>query len=356
MPFTIVRQDITKMEVDAIVNAANIGLLGGGGVCGAIFKAAGALKLKSACKKLAPIRYGDAAITPGFKLPARFIIHAAGPIYNEQYKAQCEMLLRSAYTRSLTLAVQSGCESIAFPLISSGVYGYPKPEALRIATQTIAKFLEQHDLNVYLVIYDKSSYDVGRELLGDIKSYIDEHYIEVHHVAEETARLMDVRDIEDMPPIRYPTSPSPDKLSAPQPSMPPDADYSSSANFRYSLKEAVKSLDEPFSDTLLHFIDSKGKSDVEIYKRANIDRKLFSKIRSVKGYTPKKSTILALAVALELNLTETNTLLNRAGYALSHASLLDVIVEYFIINGKYNIFEINEVLFKYDQQLLGAIK
>ena len=155
MPFTIVRQDITKMKVDAIVNAANTELSMGGGVCGAVFHAAGAKELQEACDKKAPIKTGDAVITPGFKLPAKFVIHAAGPVYNHSDKKQSANLLSSAYINSLRLAVQNKCESIAFPLISSGIYGYPKAEALQVATAAITKFLEKNDIDVYLAVFDK---------------------------------------------------------------------------------------------------------------------------------------------------------------------------------------------------------
>lgn len=334
MPFSIVRQDITKIKTDAIVNAANTALQMGGGVCGAIFKAAGAEKLQQACDKVSPIKTGEAAITPGFRLPAKYVIHAAGPVYNSRTKEKCAELLRSAYTNSLALALENKCESIAFPLISSGIYGYPKDEALREATTAITDFLSEHEMDVYLAVFDKASFIVGKELMGEVESYIDEHYVDTHRQARSS--LLDVEK----------------KLFA-------EAEVSAApmislGSCEQSLDDLMAELDEPFSDTLFRLIDSKGKTDVEVYKKANIDRKLFSKIRSVKGYTPKKPTILALAVALELTLDETDDLLERAGYALSHASKFDVIVEYFIVSGKYNIFDINEVLFKYDQPLLGG--
>jgi O-acetyl-ADP-ribose deacetylase (regulator of RNase III) len=336
MPFNIVRQDITKMKVDAIVNAANTELLMGGGVCGAIFNAAGAKELQDACDKISPIQTGEAVITPGFKLPAKYVIHAAGPVYDHSNKKQSADLLSSAYINSLRLAVQNGCESIAFPLISSGIYGYPKAEALQIATAAITGFLAENDIEVYLAVFDKTAFIVSEQLMGEVASYIDENYIDTHE-----SRRRKLLDVEKQ---------SLAEANAPVFGALPQA-MESSAD---SLEDLVDNLDEPFSDTLLKLIDRKGKTDVEVYKRANIDRKLFSKIRSIKGYTPKKPTILALAVALELSLDETDDLLERAGYALSHASKFDVIVEYFIVSEKYNIFEINEVLFKYDQPLLGG--
>lgn len=331
MPFTIVRQDITKMQVDAIVNAANTDLAMGGGVCGAIFKAAGAVRLQEVCDKVSPIKTGEAAITPGFKLPAKYVIHAAGPVYRQWDTAQNEKLLRSAYTESLKLALENGCESIAFPLISSGIYGYPKEEALRVAVSAIKNFLAENDMDVYLAIFDRDSFAVSERLVGAVESYIDENYVDSHFI---NRREMPEERFEEIHTRCF---------AANMLSEAPKA-----------LEDFINKLDEPFNTTLLRLIDAKGKTDSEVYKRANIDRKLFSKIRTGKGYMPSKRTILALAVSLELTLEETDDLLERAGYALSHSQKFDVIVEFFIVNGKYDIFEINEVLFKYDQPLLGA--
>lgn len=343
MPLTIVRQDITKMWVDAIVNAANTGLQMGGGVCGAIFNAAGAQRLQAACNVLAPIQTGNAVITPGFGLPAHYVIHAAGPIYSQQSKEQSAALLRSAYTESLKLAERHGCESIAFPLISSGIYGYPKDEALEVARRAIEDYLQDHDMQIYLAVLDKSSFQIGTALQGDVAGYIDRHYVDHHTLTRQRLPVADEAVYDDIPETCAPQAHAPKTAPIRRPSAP-----------GRELDHLVEHLDEPFSATLLTLIDKKGKTDVEIYKKANLDRKLFSKIRTGKGYTPKKPTILALAVALELTLRETDDLLKRAGYALSHASKFDVIVEYFIVNRKYDIFEINEVLFAYDQPLLGA--
>jgi O-acetyl-ADP-ribose deacetylase (regulator of RNase III)/transcriptional regulator with XRE-family HTH domain len=342
MPFTIVRQDITKMKVDAIVNAANTNLQMGGGVCGAIFKAAGAAKLQVACNNLAPIKTGEAVITPGFDLPSKFVIHAAGPVYRNQNAEQCEKLLRSAYMESLRLAIENDCESIAFPLISSGIYGYPKDEALKVATSVIQDFLVDHDIDVTLVVFDKTAFIVSRELLGAVESYIDENYVDTHKIKRR--KLLEVEhqviSVADERDDKY-NKPILEDMFAPVGAPSP-------------LDDLVGNLDESFSRMLLRLIDAKGMTDVEVYKRANLDRKLFSKIRNNKGYMPSKRTAIALAVALKLSLDETDDLLRRAGYALSHAVKFDVIVEYFITNCNYDIFEINEVLFEYDQPLLGG--
>lgn len=343
MPFTIVRQDITKMKVDAIVNAANTDLKMGGGVCGAIFKAAGAAELQAACDKLAPIKTGEAVITPGFALPARFVIHAAGPIYRQWSKEENERHLRAAYTNALKRAIENQCESVAFPLISSGIYGYPKDEALQVATSAIQDFLANHDLEVTLVVFDKSTFHISRELLGAVKSYIDEHYVDTHHIKRR--QLLDIE--------RQALSVAQERAS--EYNAPLLEDFLAPAvGAPGALDDLVGNLDEPFSAMLLRLIDAKGMTDVAVYKRANLDRRLFSKIRSNKDYMPSKRTAIALAVALKLSLDETDALLERAGYALSHAVKFDVIVEYFIINAGYDVFEINEVLFEYDQALLGG--
>lgn len=370
MPFSIVRQDITKMQVDAIVNAANTQLLMGGGVCGAIFNAAGPKELQRACDRLAPIRTGEAAITPGFRLQAKYVIHAAGPMYNPQNREKCEELLYSAYAQSLKLAAEKKCESIAFPLISSGIYGYPKEDALRVATTAITDFLRTADMDVYLAIFHSQEFSARRELANRVEYYISAHYDEPYQfqlydmapsavgsaaldsAAPDSVEPDNTKEtvIQGIMRPKQRKSFSLGSASTSKKSPPPVG----AAAPKASIENWIQNLDEPFSDTLFKLIDSKGKTDVEVYKRANIDRKLFSKIRSVKGYTPKKPTILALAIALELSLDETKSLLERAGYALSHASKFDLIVEFFIVTGQYNIYDINEMLFLYDQPLLGA--
>jgi O-acetyl-ADP-ribose deacetylase (regulator of RNase III) len=326
------------MTVDAVVNAANTALEQGGGVCGAIFSSAGAHELQRACNELAPIKTGEAVITSGFKLPSRFIIHAAGPVYKDGRHGE-EALLRACYTNSLKLAVANSCESIAFPLISSGIYGYPKADALRAATSAISDFLAEHDIEVYLVVWDRKSFALSTDLLGEVESYIDEHYVEKHRSAHVTRRDLLEVELE-----------APEKAVVFLKGAPVLAPHTAAMQ---SLDDIVGHLDEPFSETLMRLIDAKGKSDAEVYKRANIDRRLFSKIRSNAHYAPSKPTVLAFAVALELSLDQTEDLLERAGFALSHSRKFDVIVEYFISSGKYNVFEINEVLFHYGQVSLG---
>ena len=336
MPLHMVRNDITTMKVDAIVNAAKESLLGGGGVDGAIHRAAGP-QLLAECRTLGGCKTGQAKLTKGYRLPAKFVIHTVGPIWQGGGHGERE-LLASAYRSSLELARKHRCESVAFPLISSGAYGYPKDQALKVAVDTIGDFLLQYDMTVYLVIFDAAAYTIGGKLFADIAAYIDDHYVEEHTDRREEQR-------------RH-------TMSACRESARLEEDalwklFPCEASLR-SLEEAVEMLDESFSQMLLRKIDEAGITDAQCYKKANIDRKLFSKIRSDVHYKPSKPTALAFAIALELPLEETRELLQKAGFAFSHASKFDIIVEYFIAHGNYNIFEINEALFAFDQSLLGG--
>ncbi|MEZ7872998.1 MAG: macro domain-containing protein [Eubacteriales bacterium] len=351
MPFIIVRQDITKIKADAIVNAANTDLREGGGVCGAIFRAAGADLLRGACEALAPIQPGEAVITPGFGLRAKYIIHAAGPVYQKSHREQSEQLLRAAYASALKRAVEHRCESVAFPLISSGIYGYPKDEALRVASSAIQGFLDDHEMSVTLAVFDQTAFTLSRELQGAVESYIDENYVLARQDrhrrlrGEQSESLYDEHDFRPSASVKYSLRDNPPVTSAaPQALAPYEAAAESFADL----------LDEPFTDALFRLIDLKGMTDVEVYKRANLDRKHFSKIRAGKGYMPGRKTVIALAIALRLSPGEARDLLRQAGFALSRSQLFDVIIQYFIDNGRYDIFEINEVLFKYDQPLLGG--
>jgi O-acetyl-ADP-ribose deacetylase len=339
MPLEIVRNDITKMKVDAIVNAANTALKMGGGVCGAIFKAAGAIELQAACDEIGGCPVGQAVITDAFKLPAKYIIHTPGPIWQGGSNQEAE-LLKSSYKNSLILAVKSECKSIAFPLISSGIYGYPKEEAIQMAVSTIGSFLYDHDILVYLVVFDSKSFGLSKKLFTSIQQYIDEHYV-------EEAEIYFSRNRNEEPFAMEPL------IEAE--SIEWDLHEKAEEGLKKrSLADLVNQLDESFSVRLLRLIDEKGLTDVETYHRANIDRRLFSKIRNGVHYTPKKKTAIAFAVALKLNLDETIDLLAAAGYVLSRSNKFDVIVEYFIQDGNYNIHEINEALFTFDQPLLGA--
>lgn len=347
MPIKIIRNDITKMPVDAIVNAANESLLGGGGVDGCIHRAAGK-RLLEECRTLHGCPTGSAKITKGYDLPSKYVIHAVGPRWRGGGYGERE-LLTSCYRTSLELAFQYKCETVAFPLISSGIYGYPKDQALRIAMDTISEFLFEHEMLVYLVIFDKASYQIGEKLFQDIAAYIDDQYEKDHtDYHRENFRMQ-------MP---MPMSmPAPMSASVPQSTSQKKPAAKKSLwrkKMDPGLEELLCQIDESFSQMLLRKIDEKGMTDAQCYKKANIDRKLFSKIRSDIHYKPSKPTALAFAIALELPLEETKDLLMKAGFALSHSNRFDVIIEYFISKENYNIFEINEALFAFDQSLLGA--
>ncbi len=358
MPLQFVRNDITRMHVDAIVNAANTSLLGGGGVDGAIHRAAGPGLLEE-CRTLNGCRTGEAKLTGGYQLPCRYVIHTVGPVY-EDGKHNEKELLQSCYRNSLELAVFHKCESVAFPLISAGVYGYPKQEAFSDAVEAITEFLTDHEITVYLVIFDRDSFAVSEDLRLSVESYIDDHYAETHlDMRAENRRpvphgLGAAFFSEKMHAVFHSSEDAALQPAEEAALKPVENKAFRPVKKKKSLQEAVNALDESFSEMLLRKIDEKGMKDSDCYKKANIDRKLFSKIRSDSHYRPSKPTVLAFAVALELPLEETREMLMKAGFALSPSSKFDVIVQYFIENREYNIYKINEALFLYDQMMLGA--
>lgn len=356
MPLEIVRNDLTRMAVDAIVNAANPTLLGGGGVDGAIHRAAGPQLLEE-CRALNGCRTGEAKLTGGYHLPCRYVIHTVGPVWQGGTHGE-RAQLAACYQSSLTLAKAYGCETVAFPLISTGAYGYPKAQAMQAAVETITAFLMENDMTVYLVVFSKDAFELSGKLIHDVKAYIDDVYVDEH--TDETRERMR---------IWYPASES-IMYNYPVASM--DADASSSGqpmqmdeaapldellepiDETTSLDELLAQMDEGFSQALIRKIDEKHMTDAECYKRANIDRRLFSKIRSNPGYRPGKPTVLAFAIALRLTLTETRELLAKAGFALSHSSKTDIVVEYCIRTKHYDVIEINQILFELDLPLLGC--
>ena len=349
MPLQIVRNDITKMKVDAIVNAANSSLLGGGGVDGCIHRAAGPALLAE-CKTLGGCETGSAKITGAGKLPCKYVIHAVGPRWLGGKRGERDQLI-SCYRTSLELAKGKECETVAFPLISSGIYGYPKDQALRIAIDTISEFLLENDMTVYIVIFDKKAYQISEKLFSDIAEYIDDNYVDEHtdDYSERLRRLNAFHEKELI--CEASVCEEDDEEIDMLMTAAPMAVVSKKAK---SLDDALGQIDESFSEMLLRKIDESGMTDAECYKKANIDRKLFSKIRSDKLYKPSKPTAIAFAIALELSLDETKDMLMKAGFALSHSNKFDIIIEYFIENENYNVFEINEALFAFDQSLLGA--
>ena len=489
MPFEIIRNDITKVKADAIVNTANPYVAIGEGTDRAIYEAAGAEQLLAERAKIGAMRPGQAAVTPAFALDAKYIIHTVGPAWQGGTHGEKETVAE-CYRNSLRLAEELKCESVAFPLISSGTYGFPKDEALRIAVSEISSFLFSHDMDVYLVVYDKESFVVSGKAFSDIRSFIEDRDVKLPLAQERRSRQMpdsnDYREYRSAAPSdgwvyksatpsadseestqrkresiaskrkrfferlrrgraesaesaeperlapqpeemleesqrweaqpaercelpeeqtygSYSSSISKDTLSfdsdelmydldqeefaeeAPTPSVPmgetfkivlPDSAESKYAGSEYSmpemeppmprsavkpsvrsegsLEDLLKNKEETFQQKLFSIINSRGLTDPEVYKRANIDRKLFSKIRGDVNYNPSKKTALALSIALGLNLDETTDLLRKSGLSLSPSNNFDIIIKYCIEHGLYDIYEINCLLFKFDQPLLGA--
>ena len=339
MPFEIVRNDITNMDVDAIVNAASRKVVVGTGIDLAVNKKAGP-KLFEARKAIGELSVSSAVLTAGFDLQASFVIHAVCPRWKGGLFGE-EDLLRKTYRNVLALAKENFMSSLAFPFLGAGNNAFPKKLAMRIATEEISRFLMENEMQIYLVVYEKESLFISEKLFSDVRHYIDDAYI-----AEKEPELREFFVSAPMP-MRN-NMPSSDGMQC-------DA----SADFFYEsvsvdIEDWLREQDIGFSEYLLKLIDLTGEKDSVIYNKANIDRKHFSKIRNNPDYRPSKSTVLAFAIALELDLEGTKALLEKAGFALSHSSKRDLIVEFFIKNENYNIYEINETLFAFDQTLLGV--
>ena len=344
MPLQIIRQDITKMRVDAIVNTTNEEMVGYSGVDLAVHEGAGP-ELGIECAKIAPLGLGCAKITKGYNLDAKYIIHTSGPTWRGGLVGE-SIILRSCYVESLKLAVANGCKSVAFPLISSGVYGYPKDRVLKFAVQTITEFLFEHELMVYICVFDRTSYEFSKKLFAEISEFIDDEYVEEHD--EEC-----IFEIERFEKSSFGRSFSKRRAEA-LPQMQVQREVLESAKGK-TLHEYMKSMDKPFAYKLFDLIDERGMTDVECYKKANVDKKTFSKIKcNPDTYKPSKQTAVAFAIALRLNLEETQDLLASAGLTLSRSFTFDKIIRYFIQKEIYDIFEINEALFEFDQVLLGC--
>ena len=334
MPFTIVRNDITKMNVDAIVNTANEEPIYSNGTDTAVYEAAGAEELLQARRKIGRLKQGEVAITPGFHLMAKYIIHAVRPYYYGGNRGE-EEKLRSCYAKSLQLALEHGCKSIAFPLIATGNYKYPKEEGLRVALSEINNFLLKEDMMIYLVVFDPKSTKLSGKLFTDIEFFIDENYVEKSMQNEyATAAKFGHRE------------------------KPCDVYEEAGGKVEIIVNDTVHAMiakaGETFQQQLFRLIDEKGCSEVSVYKKANIDKKLFHKIKSKENYQPSKPTVLAFAIALELDLEETNELLKTAGFALSPGNRYDLIIKYFIERKIYDIYQINSVLFDYNEKCFGC--
>ena len=343
MPLHIIRQDITKIKCDAIVNTTNREMIGYSGVDYAIHTAAGPL-LDEECQKIYPLGLGCAKITGAYNLPSKYVIHTSGPIWQGGYMGE-SIILKSCYIESLKLASKCGCNSIAFPLISSGTYGYPKDQVLKFAIEVISEYLYENEMTVYLCVYDKTSYEFSKELFNDIKDYINEELEEDEELDnEELVKDYFSKRMECCSLAEEPICERLENSSV----FNPDGRLK-------SLSSYLKDMDKPFMETLFDYIDQKGITDVECYKRANVDRKTFNKLKNNPKQKPSKQTAVAFAIALKLDFDETQHLLSTAGLTLSRSNVFDKIIRYFIKSGNYNIFEINEALFEFDQVLLGSV-
>ena len=380
MAFQIIRNDITKVTADAIVNSANPEPIYAAGTDKAIYEAAGAEELLEERRKIGNIETGQAAATPAFALDAKYIIHTVGPAWWDGQHGEKEAV-RKCYENSLKLAVELGCESIAFPLIATGVYGFPKADALKIAVSVFSEFLTVEDMQIILVVFDEDSFVLSGKIFSEVDAFIDENYVTEQteeeygesHPESETKEVSERRrrNFFHRPDAFLGSKPlskkaagmdrileedavcaSADFAEEPVMAAPATAMASASKTGR-SLDDIMAHVGETWQESLLRLIDEKGYKDTEVYKRANVDRKLFSKIRSNTDYQPKKITAIAFALALRLSLDETRDLLRRAGYALSPGNKFDLIIEYFIRQEVYDTYTINLALFEHKQPLLG---
>lgn len=351
MPFEIVRNDITNMCVDAIVNTANPRPVIGSGTDSMIHKKAGP-QLIEARQQIGNIDRGSAVITPAFNLKAKYVIHTVGPVWQDGSHDE-PIQLHNCYANSLTLALENGCSSIAFPLISTGNYGFPKDKALQIAINAFSTFLLEHEMQIYLVVFDRAAYKLSEKLFQGVASYIDEHFVDFCEKAAlednlrrsrrpraRQSRICEAEEAFDTEVLA---------ASMPMPMAAPVA-----ASKALSLADSLKAADTGFSEKLLQLIDQTGQKDSVIYKKANISKQHFSKIRNNPNYQPTKATAIAFALALELDLEQTMDLIGRAGFTLSKSSKFDLIIRYFIEQQEFNVVAINVALYEFDQPLLGA--
>lgn len=350
MPFKIIRNDITKMESDAIVNTANPNPRVGDGSDANVYKAAGVERLLAARKELGKIERGEAVFTEGFGLPAKYIIHTVGPRWKGGTHGEEEQL-RNCYRNSLEIAMELNCKSVAFPLISAGNYGFPKDKALSIALSEINHFLmttdfsdpfseeEYGDMDVYLVIYDEEAFELSSKIDSDIQSYIDENYIEEN---QDNESLLYGEELKEVKPLKAVTK------SEIQESR-------TVAPVAGTLDDFLNTKQDSFQDILMHHIAVKNLDKVEVYKKANIDAKFFSKIICKKNYVPKKKNVMALAIGLKLNLQETEDFMAAAGYAFSQSEKFDLIVKFYISKQIYDMYQIEEKLYELTGETLGNL-
>ncbi len=393
MPLKIVRNDITRMQVDAIVNTANTEPIYSSGVDMAVYKAAGEKELLAEREKIGCLEEGEVAITSGYNLPAKYIIHAVSPYYEDGAHGE-EELLRSCYKKSLEMAQAYCCKSVAFPLISTGSFGYPREEGMRIAIDEINGFLLHHSMLVYLVVFDEASTRLGTQLYPELEAYIDRNYVEIKsreeygayrpHPLAAARPATEVPEMVDSEKQRLEV-PSPANREKQRPEVPilakkepkrpniatkflqsmrvepkesseelreefycdalEEADYCDFLEENESaLQERMKHISDTFQEYLLYLIEERGLSNAEVYKRAIITKQLFSKIKLNPQYHPDKGTAMRLCVGAKLSLDETKDLLARAGYALSPCDKRDIIFSFFIEHGVFDMIEIDIAL------------
>ena len=363
MPFEIVRNDIVKMEVDAIVNTANPKPVVGTGVDTAIHKAAGPELLK-AREAVGELKVCEAVATPAFDLPAKYVIHVVGPAWVDENTVEEEMLARS-YRAALDVAAKEKCKSIAFPLLSTGNYGFPKKLSMRIALDVFGKFLMEHEMQIYLTVFGEEAFKLSNTLFRSVQAYIDENYVasklEEEYGVDEASyhvgstnlspRMKARREAQHEYAAEYLAEAMEEDaavLGAPSPVKPaPSAG-------KESLADKMDKMDASFSDTLMALIYATGEKPSTIYHKACVSKQVFSKINSNSHYQPLKATAIAFCLALELDLEEAQELLARAGFTLSKSSLSDVIIMYCIENKIYNVMMVNEMLFEYDLAQIGS--
>lgn len=359
MPFKIVRNDITKVKADAIVNTANPNPICASGTDLAIYETAGKKQLLAERQKIGKIARGDVAVTGAYQLQAKYIIHAVGPVWEDGKQHEFD-ILESCYRKSLQKAIELKCESIAFPLISTGVYGFPKDKALQIAVSVFSEFLTENEMQIILVVFDKKSFQLSGQIVGEIDSYIDANYVrESHnkeypvgnrgrvrsrHIPEEELyeQMLRSEDAEESY-IFDEESDADVRLTEP---------YMLSADI--SLEDQLANMGASFHEKLFELIATAGVDNKDVWKNANLDRKHFSKIQCDENYHPKKKTVMALCISLHLDLEQSKDLMARADWAFSPSSKFDLIVQKAIIDKQYDIMQLNVTLFKYTNEILGV--
>lgn len=341
MPFKIIRDDITKVKADAIVNPANPEPVIGGGVESAIYKAAGKEKLLEARKELGRLQPGKVGVTEAFNLDAKYIVHVSGLYWKggNSFEARC---LKECYEKALKAALDKGSKSIAFPLLGTGTYGFPKDIGLDVAVSTFTEFLEEYEMDITLVVFGNDAVNVSGKLVDEVRSFVDDKYVKEALEAEYKKD----RNIERyaLPNERFHLLLKEETYDVLDNACTKDT---FSAKPSGSLEAALKNIyKESFEKHLQQLINKKGLRNSEVYAAANISKQYFSKL--FKGQVkPSKDKMLALAVGLRLNTDEVVDFLRIAGYALSPISQTDTVVEYFIRKQEYNVLKINIVLFDY---------